>query len=222
MCGHARRFGSPSAGFIAYLRVPSPPPGKTRCPAPVEDAFTSAAQGVVVVGGLLAGHALTANLACEMVALAAVSSPPAPSRKNATLRVVRVARAFVSGHPRPMRPAGLAVAGRRSSYPSRIRVKRAATLGAAGRQGRYARPARAGRSEHYQPKPRPGKDASGRECENTRDTAVAGLALCGGNRRGRGEGGETSEKRTGAAVGHVTCVSGRKGRDGWRVIGAAA
>ena len=79
-----------------------------------------------------------------------------PSR---SLRVVQVARAFVSAtRERAVtgsgltRQAGSAVAGRTPSYPSRIRVERAATRGAAGqearcpaaagaRQGRSARPA---------------------------------------------------------------------------------
>ena len=49
---------------------------------------------------------------------------PLPSR---TLRVVRVARGPPATGSDPTRPVGHAVAGRRPSYPSRIRVERAAT-----------------------------------------------------------------------------------------------
>ena len=70
-----------------------------------------------------------------------LQSPPlplSPSRPSRTC--VRVGPpATGSG---PTRPAGLAVAGRRPSYPSRIRVERAATRGAAGRGARC--PAAAG------------------------------------------------------------------------------
>ena len=44
-----RRRPARDHAFIAYRRVPSPPPGTT--PAPNEDVFTSAVWGVVVSGG---------------------------------------------------------------------------------------------------------------------------------------------------------------------------
>ena len=74
-----RRRPAQDHAFIAYRHVPSPPPGRTL--APVEDAFTSAACLVVVAVwplGLLAGH----GLASEVVALAAVFSPPALSESS--------------------------------------------------------------------------------------------------------------------------------------------
>ena len=64
-------------------------------------------------------------LAWEVVALAAASTPPALSESSESH--VRSCRATRD----PTRSAGLAVAGRWLSYPSHIRVERAATRGAA-------------------------------------------------------------------------------------------
>ena len=115
-------------------------------PSIEDDAFTSAAWEVVVAGG--------------PVGRTRVGLGGDRSRCSCVLRVVRVARAFVSGHPQPGRAQrGRPDTPQRPSYPSRIRVERAATRGAAGRggspprparrRGRYALPARHGRSEHH-------------------------------------------------------------------------
>ena len=105
--------------------------------------------------------------------------PLSPSRPSRTC--VRVGPpATGSG---PTRPAGLAVAGRRPSYPSRIRVERAVTRTAAG-----AAPGQvcaAGPSWHHQPKPRP------------RIWALMWEHMRYG----------TSENRAGAAVRCVYCVA---------------
>ena len=141
--------------LFAYWRVPSPPPGTT--PRPIEDGFTSASWVVVVGGGWSVGQrrfGLGGGRSCCSLL---------PSR---SLRVVRFARAFVSGHPRPCRarrgrPASSwQAAGRRIRVASEWRERRHGAPPAGGlvapgsRRGRSARPARAGRSEHHKPKPR--------------------------------------------------------------------
>ena len=78
--------------------------------------------GLLQVGGMgLAAHIL----AWELVALAAASFPSHSSESH-------VSSCLAKGS------AGLAVAGRRPSCPSRIRVQRVATRGAAGRRARCA------------------------------------------------------------------------------------
>ena len=124
-----RRRPARDHAFIAYRRVPSPPPGTT--PAPIEDVFTSAVWGVVVSGGPV-GHTRFGFSGRWSLSLQSPPLPLSPSRPSRTC--VRVGPpATGSG---PTRPAGLAVAGRRPSYPSRVRVERAATRGAAGRGAR--------------------------------------------------------------------------------------
>ena len=140
-------------GTTPLLHIGCPFAAAGMNPAPIEDSFTLAAWGGR--GGVVVGPLARHVLAWEVVALAAASFLPSSS-----LRVVRVAptRTCVRVGPpatgsAPTRPAGLAVAGRRSSNPSRIRVERAVTRGPAGRGARCpaaagsAQPARAGRSE---------------------------------------------------------------------------
>ena len=82
-------------------------------PGPVEDAFTSAAWGGVVIGGLLAG------LAWEVVALAAASSPPALSESSEShVRSCRATRDRVGPNAasRPRRGGPPAVVS--ESHPS--------------------------------------------------------------------------------------------------------
>ena len=73
-----------------------------------------------VGGSLLAGHVL----ASEVISLAAVSSPPVLSESSKSHSI---------GPPTtglgPTRPAHHAMAGRRLSYPSRIRVERGGDTG---------------------------------------------------------------------------------------------
>ena len=136
-------------------------------------------------------------LAWEVVALAAASSPPALSEST-----VRVAHAFLSGHPRPGRaqrgrPASSWwAAGHRVRVASEWRERRHGAPPAGGSLPRPEQICAAGRYEHHQPIPRPEKVAFGRWCGNTRGTGVACVARCGG-KAARG-GGEDGTPRSGS------------------------
>ena len=131
-CGHARRFGSPSAGSGPRLYCVSARPFAAAGHDPGPD------RGRLHVGCMGDGGEWWARwsdtfwLGRWSLSLQSPPLPLSPSRRSRTC--VRVGPpATGSG---PTRPAGRAVAGRRPSYPSRIRVERAATRGAAGRGAR--------------------------------------------------------------------------------------
>ena len=144
-----RRRPAQDQALTANRRVPSPPPGTT--PVPMEDAFMSAAWGLVVAGGPVGRTRFGLGGGRSHCSLL-------PSR---SLRVVRVARLSVSGHPRPC----WARRGRRGgllalvfeSHPSDDSGDTGAPPAGgpvapprpARRRDTSARPARADQSEHH-------------------------------------------------------------------------
>ena len=123
-------------------RSRSPPPGTTT--ALVQDAFKSAAWGVVLVGvpvgqtrfGMRGGRSRC--------------GPRSPSRPSHTCVQVRVGPPATRSDPARPADTVLAVAGCRPSYPSCIRVQRVATPPTPGPAGRWARcPATAGAAPEH-------------------------------------------------------------------------
>ena len=126
-----RRRPARDPAFIAYWRVPSP----CTTPAPIEDAFTSAAWEVVVAGGPvgLTRFGLGGGRSC-------CSLLPTQSSEYH----VRSCRAT----PDRVGP----------NAASRLRHRARCPAAASAASGQVCA---AGRPEHHQPKPRPGEVASG-------------------------------------------------------------
>ena len=187
--------------FIAYRRVPSESwlPGTT--PAPVEDAFTSAAWGVVLVGGPVGRTRFGSE-----GGLFATASPALSKSSESHIRSCRATRDRVAG-PNPagrhhrggpptvvseLHPGG----GSGDTGRRRPRARCPAAAGAVPGQVCEAGPSRPARASPTQTKAWKGRIWT-LVWEHTRH-GRRGCGASGGKRRGRGDEGETREKRTGA------------------------
>ena len=123
-----RRFGSPSGAC------------KLACPFAAARHGPGPKRGRLQVGGSMRGGVISFWALWRDTILMGVGryrcGQPSPSRPSRTCVQVRVTVGPPATRSDPAWPADLAVAGRRPSYPSCIRVERVATRGAAGRGAR--------------------------------------------------------------------------------------